>query len=93
MGTLKTDIIIGQGNNNEVTFLSNKFTGTASGNITLPGEGGTTTTNVQQGLCKAWIRFNGESTIAINDSFNMESITDNDARYYTTTYTNHFNTH
>ena len=52
MGTLKTDIIIGQGNNNEVTFLSNKFTGTASGNITLPGEGGTTTTALQGGLIK-----------------------------------------
>ena len=52
----------------------------------------TASTNLQQGLCKAWIRFNGESTIAINDSFNMASITDNDAGYYTTTYTNPFNT-
>ena len=56
-------------------------------------DGGTSVTqNLVQGLCKAWIRFNGESTIAINDSFNMTSITDNDAGYYTTTYTNPFNT-
>tara|TARA_B100000282_G_C31483612_1_gene377028 strand:- start:162 stop:605 length:444 start_codon:yes stop_codon:yes gene_type:complete len=56
-------------------------------------DGGTSVTqNLVQGLCKAWIRFNGESTIAINDSFNMTSITDNDAGYYTTTYTNNFNT-
>ena len=36
MGTLKTDVITGLGSNNEVTFLSNKMTGTASGSITLP---------------------------------------------------------
>ena len=53
MGTIKTDVITGLGSNNEVTFLSNKFTGTASGSITLPGEGGTTTTNLQQGLSKS----------------------------------------
>jgi hypothetical protein len=52
MGTLKTDTITGLGDNNEITFLSNKFTGTASGNITLPGEGGTTTTPLQGGLIK-----------------------------------------
>ena len=76
MGTLKTDIIIGQGNNNEVTFLSNKFTGTASGNITLPGEGGTTTTNLQQGLGKAWCDWNQVGTQSIRDSFNISGITD-----------------
>ena len=76
MGTLKTDIIKGQGNNNEVTFLSNKFTGTASGNITLPGEGGTTTTNLQQGLGKAWCHWTQVSTQTIRDSFNISGITD-----------------
>ena len=76
MGTLKTDIIKGQGNNNEVTLLSNKFTGSASGSITLPGEGGTTTTNLQQGLGKAWCHWTQVSTQTIRDSFNISGITD-----------------
>ena len=75
------------------TLKINTLTGvTTAGSIAVTAEGNSTTTNLQQGLCKAWIRFNGESTIAINDSFNMASITDNDAGYYTTTYTNPFNT-
>ena len=50
MGTIKADTLTGLSSSTEVTIVSNKFTGTASGNITLPGEGGTTTTNLQQGL-------------------------------------------
>jgi len=76
MGTLKTDIIKGQGNNNEVTLLSNKFTGSASGSISLPGEGGTTTTNIQQGLGKAWCHWTQVSTQTIRDSLNVSGITD-----------------
>jgi len=53
-------------------------------------DGGAVTQNLVQGLCKAWVRFNGEGTIAIDNSFNMASLTDNDAGYYTTTYTNAF---
>ena len=33
--------------------------------------------SLQQGLCKQWIHFNGEGTVAILDSFNTTSITDN----------------
>jgi len=40
-------------------------------------EGGAVTTNIAQGLCKQWIHFNGEGTIAILDSFNTTTITDN----------------
>ena len=40
-------------------------------------EGGAVTTNIAQGLCKQWIHFNGEGTIAIVDSFNTTTITDN----------------
>ena len=54
MGTIKADIFTGLGKPSEVTLVNNTITGTASGNITLPGEGGTTTTNLQQGLCKSW---------------------------------------
>ena len=39
-------------------------------------------------LCKAWINFNGTGTIAIRDSFNVSTITDNGQGDYTVTMTN-----
>ena len=62
------------------------FTGTVSGaglaspfptGTAVTSEGGAVTTNIAQGLCKQWIHFNGEGTVAILDSFNTTSITDN----------------
>ena len=38
----------------------NTLTGvTTAGSIAVTGEGNSTTTNLQQGLAKAWITFNG----------------------------------
>ena len=55
-----------------------KFTGvTTAGSIDVTGEGNSTTTNLQQGLAKCWINFEGDGTIAISDSFNVSGITDN----------------
>lgn len=34
-------------------------------------------------LCKAWVNFNGTGTVAIRDSFNVSSITDNGVGSYT----------
>ena len=52
-----------------------KFTGvTTAGSIDVTGEGGSTTTNLQQGLCKAWSQHNGGGTVA--DSFNSSHTTD-----------------
>ena len=63
-----------------------KFTGvTTAGSIDVVGEGNSTTTNLQQGLIKGWIRFDGTGTIAIDDSFNYASITDNGTGDYTAT--------
>ena len=56
----------------------NKLTGvTTAGSISVTGEGNSTTTNLQQGLAKAWSHHtvNG-GTPAISDSFNIGSITD-----------------
>ena len=53
--------------------------------MTVVGEGGSTTTNLQQGLIKGWIRFDGTGTIAIDDSFNYASIADNGTGDYTAT--------
>ena len=43
------------------TLKTNTLTGTSTaGSIAVTGEGNSTTTNLQQGLCKAWCKFNGE---------------------------------
>ena len=59
-----------------------------SGQVTIRGEGSATTTNLQQGLCKCWIRFNGTGTIATDDSFNVSGITDEGTGSYTVTINN-----
>ena len=61
---------------------------TTAGSISVTGEGNSTTTNLQQGLCKAWIDFNGTGTIATRDSFNVTSITDGGTGLYTVTIAN-----
>ena len=58
-----------------------------AGSITIQGEG-SATTNLQQGLVKTWMSMNGSSTIALFDSLNTASITDNGTGDYTQTYTN-----
>ena len=71
------------------TIKTNTLTGTTSaGSIVVTGEGGSTTTNLQQGLCKHWILLNGTSTVAVTDSFNNTSITDNGTGDYTITIAN-----
>ncbi len=51
-----------------------KFTGvTTAGSIDVTGEGNSTTTNLQQGLAKAWGNFNQAT---VRDSFNISSATD-----------------
>ena len=55
-----------------------KFTGvTTAGAISVTGDGNSTTTNLQQGLCKFWVKWNGTGTAAENDSFNSSGLTDN----------------
>ena len=61
---------------------------TTAGSVAVTGEGNSTTTNLQQGLVKAWINLNGTGTIATRDSFNSASITDNGTGEYIDTFTN-----
>ena len=59
------------------TILVNTLTGTSTaGSIAVTGEGNSTTTNLQQGLAKQWVRFSGTS-MSVADSFNTSSVTDN----------------
>ena len=75
------------------TLKANTFTGTTSaGSILVTGEGGVQTTNLQQGLCKAWVNLNGSATFdssdtEIRDSFNIDSTIDNGAGNYDATFT------
>jgi hypothetical protein len=45
------------------------------------------TQNGMTGIAKAWVNFNGTGTVAIRDSFNVSSITDNGAGDYTVNFT------
>ena len=57
-----------------------------AGSIAVTGEGNSTTTNLQQGLTKAFIIAESDATDI--GSFNIASTTDNGTGDYTYTYTN-----
>ena len=58
-------------------ILVNKLTGTSTaGSILVTGEGNSTTTNLQQGLAKAWVNYTGVSSTSARDSLNISSLTD-----------------
>jgi len=63
-----------------------------AGGVTITGEGGTVTTNLQQGLAKHWCSLNGTSTVAIRDSFNTASLVDSGTGTYSITSSNAFAT-
>ena len=74
MSTIKVDTYLTRGGASEIAI--DKLKGASSaGSMTVVGEGGSTTTNLQQGLCKAWSHFTGGYSAA--DSFNITSLTDN----------------
>ena len=71
------------------TLKTNTLTGTTTaGSIAVTGEGNSTTTNLQQGLCKAWCNLDGTGTIGHLDSFNMSSPTDVGTGAFTLSFTN-----
>jgi hypothetical protein len=65
MSSLKVDNITGRGNAG--------FTGS------VKSDGGNTTTDLQQGLNKAWCTADENSSSVIRDSFNVGTLTDNTA--------------
>ena len=74
------------------TLKINTLTGVSTaGSIAVTGEGNSTTTNLQQGLCKSWCHFTGSGTIAIDDSFNSASLTDAGTGDYEVLFTNAMN--
>ena len=62
---------------NTTEAKTDELTGkSTAGSIAVTAEGNTTTTNLQQGLCKVWVHYNGDSSHAVQDSFNVTSVAD-----------------
>ena len=73
------------------TLKTNTLTGTSTaGSIAVTGEGNSTTTNLQQGLCKVWCQASQDAGNIIRDSFNTASITDTNTGIIDYNFTNSF---
>jgi len=69
------------------TLKTNTLTGTSTaGSIAVTGEGNSTTTNLQQGLAKAFV--NHDASASVDDSFNTSSVTDSGTGHYGLNFTN-----
>ena len=75
------------GNNVKVNQLSGIDT---AGSILVTGEGNSTTTNLQQGLCKSWCHLTGTGTPQYEDSFNTTTLTDTGTGRRTLNFANPF---
>ena len=64
------------------------FDASTTGTLTLTSESGAATTDVTQGLNKAWINLNGTGTIALRDSLNVSGVTDVSQGKYTVAINN-----
>ena len=65
MSTLRTNALEGMDAKNSITIVA--------------GAGNITTTNVQEGLCKAWAYYPTASSFTNHDSYNVTSLTDQGA--------------
>ncbi len=74
MSTLRTNALEGVDAKNSITIVA--------------GAGNVTTTNVQEGLAKAWVKSSGDGSPSVIVSFNVASLTDNDTGDQSYTYTN-----
>ena len=62
---------------------------TTAGSIAVVAEGNGTTTNLQQGLAKAWTNVSADGA-TVNDSFNNTSVTDTGTGIQTVNHANDF---
>jgi len=68
---------------------TNKLTGTTSaGDVDVTSEGGAVTFQLQQGLAKVWVHYNGTGTIAVRDSLNVSSLNDSGTGNHQYNYVN-----
>ena len=91
--TLKADTIQNTSGTSEIGIDTLKGASSA-GSMSVVGEGGTTTTNLQQGLAKAFICIDVSEAAAFSsdDSFNIASVTDSGTGSYGITFTNSMKT-
>ena len=83
MSTVKVDTIQTTGGASELAIDKLKGVSSAS-SISVVAEGGTTTTDLQQGVAKCWGNLDGDAGTAVFfDSFNLSGITDNGTGNYT----------
>ena len=93
MSKIVTNSIEGLNDTNKVTLPTTVTIGativtdSSAGSTTVTAEGGTTTTNIQQGLAKVWADINAGQG-SYGDSFNTTSITDNGTGDATLTHIN-----
>ena len=65
------------------TLKVNTIQNTSGGSSSTPEQ-------IEQGRAKVWINFDGTGTVAIRDSFNISSLTDNGTGDYTLNFSNAF---
>jgi hypothetical protein len=88
VSTIKVDTYLTRGGVSEIAI--DKLKGASSaGSMLVIAEGGTVTTNVQQGLAKAWA-INDHTSTSVLDSFNQSSITDTATGVLTWDMSNNF---
>ena len=93
MGTIKADTVTGLADPNKLTVPTTVTVGAtiltdgSAGSTTITGEGGSTTTNLQQGLTKCWVNFDGTASgAASRDTFNVSGMTDSATGNYVVTF-------
>ena len=87
MSQISADTIKGVTAANNITLGNTPIVSASANSLTIRGEG-SAQTSVQQGLAKVWINFNGESTIASRDTFNVSGISDEGTGDYQINFTN-----
>ena len=85
MSTIKVDTYLTRGGASEIAIDKLKGASSAA-SISVVGEGGSTTTNLQQGLTKNWCSYSFNASI--QDSFNVSGITDEATASHTLAFTN-----
>jgi len=80
-----SSVVIAGDSSGQITIAAPAVAGTTT--LTLPATTGTVLNDATVGVCRAWVNFNGTSTVAIRASFNVTSITDNGTGDYTVNFT------
>ena len=75
MSEVILDTITGKSTATTITIGSTPVVSASANSMTIRGEG-TAQTSIQQGLAKAWARYEQEGTNSIVDSFNVSGLTD-----------------